>query len=436
MQDADSPPEPAARRTSPSEKPAATDDAEPARRRGDSPADTLISPRLWKHVALSILALTAWGTMLYFGDRVDREIPGWKNIIGLQTGKIVTFFSTVALLAAGQLAFITLWYRSRSRKDFSGSYKLWFWVAVSWLVLCAFRATGSHWSLADAVLKQRELTVWNARLLLWLAPATISVVALYRLLLREMRDCDVSRWLLRLSAVAALAAGTSLLFGSMALPTRWGTLAQAGTASLWHVLLALSMLFHTRYVVHFSNEPPARPIRRLTLWIPRLRLPRLRRSEKPAGSGRKTKKAKEKAAAAEETKTPNRSSTATKARSTPEPVTAKGPEKREPAKAPAPVSRAAVQDRELVEDEAEDAATETPPVPLSRQRIVPPPAQQRLDPAQSIPRPKSSAVLQNDPESSSEEDDEDEEGGSAQGLSKKERKRLKRMQRERDRANR
>jgi hypothetical protein len=254
----------------------ADDSSSPPRRRPDSPADTLISPRLWKHVVIGTCCLLAWGAILFFGDRADQAATGMHEIIGLRTGTLATFFSTAMLLAAGQLAFISLWYRSRSRKDFSGSYKLWFWTALAWLSLCAFRATGSHMSLADAAIQQSGLNVWNARLMLWLAPAAIIIVAVHRLLHREMRDCPGSLWLIRLAATAAAVSGLTLLFGSYALSPRVDLLVETGSATLWHTLLALAMLIHARHVIHFTNEAPRSPIRRFRIAMPKLRLPTLR----------------------------------------------------------------------------------------------------------------------------------------------------------------
>ncbi|MEZ6065511.1 MAG: hypothetical protein R3B90_07310 [Planctomycetaceae bacterium] len=230
-------------------------------RREDSPADSLISPKLWKHVLLSVIGLIAWGATIYFGDLADQQRTGLQEIVGLKAGKFGRFFSTIALLTAGQLAFITLWYRSRSRKDFNGSYKLWFWVAITWLTIAAFRANGAHWTLADTLLAGESVGVWQLRTLLWLIPCAIAVVAIYRLLLREVRDCKVSLTLLRCSAIVAMASGINSLAGSFLFDSRVELLIGTGTATLWHLLLALSGLFHARHVVHFSKEPPQSTIR-------------------------------------------------------------------------------------------------------------------------------------------------------------------------------
>ena len=230
--------------------------------RGSSPADSLIFPQLWKHAILGVACMAIWALVLVLGDWADQARSGLETVIGLTAGHLPRFFSTVMLLAAGQLALINLWYRSRSRKDFSGSYKVWFYAAVGWLTLCAFAATGSHWHLADAVLAGRPVAIWNGRLLTWMIPGAIIVLAIYRLLLREMRDCDASLWLLRFSLLVAMATAGVLIAGPFVLVSRSHHLLATGLGTGWHLLLAAAMLLHARHVIHHSNEPPVRPLTR------------------------------------------------------------------------------------------------------------------------------------------------------------------------------
>lgn len=405
------------------------------RNRVESPADTLISPRLWKHIALWLVGLVVWGAVLYVGDVADRYGDGWQSILGLKAGKLAAFFSTVMLLSAGQLGFISLWYRSRSLKDFSGSYKVWLWAAIGWLTLCAFRATGSHWSLADAVLKQHTLSVWNARLLTWLIPVAIGVMTLYRLLLREMRDCRLSLWIMRLSAVVALASAVDLLVGPYFLQGRNALLLEVGSSTLWHLLLATGMLLHARHVVHFSNEPPVRPIQRVTLPLPRfaslgMLIPKFRRrekvskvkTEKPPARSRSAKKDKVAEPAAE-------LKAATKETSKRYDL---------PELPPEPVAEAVAKPVQAARPTPQKTAE-----PVKASAAMP---QRRFDQAQPVSAPKAIAP-QSDrrpmtPESDDEEEadggygDSEDFDGESRGLSKKERKKLRKIQKQQQRAGR
>ena len=382
--------------------------------RGSSPADTLISPRVWKHVAVGVLCLLSWGGVLWLGESADRAATGMESIVGLAAGKLTTFFSTVMLLAAGQLAFISLWYRSRSRKDFNGSYKLWFWTAVSWLTLCAFQATGAHWSVADAALSGRPVAVWNGRLLVWLVPAAIIAVALYRLLRREMRDCRESLWTLRLAALAAAATGVTLLCGQFALTPRGQLVAEASLNTAWHMLLAYSMLLHARHVIHISNEPPRSVTRRLRLPWPRLRLPSLprrRKAKQPKKPGN-SKPVKQQGAKSPAAKPKRRTDKAAPTR---------------------PVASAKTKRAETNVDASDDETdgielVAEPPVRQQPQRSSPP-TSRRADPPQRQAARKPHIAASADADDSPELDDDD-----LRGLSKKERRRLKKLKRQKARA--
>ena len=444
-QEADSPDDRTARRVTAS----AEEEASTRLPRGSSPADTLISPRLWKHITVALLTVLAWGAMLFVGLRADQVRGGLHQIIGLQAGKFATFFSTVMLLAAGQLAFINLWYRSKSRKDFNGSYKVWFWTAVAWLTLCAFRATGAHWHIADAILAGRPVAIWNGRLITWMIPVGITVVAVYRLLLREMRDCRASLWLLRLSGVAAITSGLVQMFGAFCLPETLRLPVDVGAATLWHLLLALSMLLHARHVIHHSNEPPQSPIRHRSLrsllsavrW-PRLRWPSRNRTATPTeNEGEATSGATKKA-----TERPRRS-TAKKVRSD-------APASRTTAEA-ADADDAPSTDNQPERDRMNAAAAteevEAPAKPAVAARPTPPAPSQvrssatatpaatsrsagtahRVDPPQSQAAPRSQSrpapVAQS--RAAEEADDEEDDDLDESQLSRQERKRLKKLHR-------
>jgi len=250
-----------------------------------TPADSLLSPKLWKHVIFAMLATSLWAGMLYMGHRVDAIGHQFAHIVGLEAGKLTSFFSIASLLAAGQLSLITLWYRSYSRKDFSGGFKLWFWTALGWLGLCAAKATGMHWTAADGVLQGASIQFWQARTLAWLIPSAIIVLALYRLLNREMRDCRLSLWMLRISFLFASTSFVSTLFGDLIFVPQMEMLFSTTASTGWHLSLALSMLFHARHVIHVSNEPPSRPLTRFRLRLPSIALPKFpKRKRKPAKS--------------------------------------------------------------------------------------------------------------------------------------------------------
>ncbi len=407
------------------------------RQSGDAPADSLISPRLWKHLTLCVLFAILWGAMLYFGDQADRQASSMRHVIGLQAGKLPRFFSTVMLLAAGQLSFISLWYRSRSRKDFKGSYKVWLWAALGWLTLCACQATGMHWNLADALVKGHRVELWNLRMMVWIMPAAVIVAALYRLLLREMRDAVGSLWLLRFSLMAAFLSAVSVIAEPFMTDAVQARLIRIGTGTLWHLLLAASMLLHARYVIHISNEPPVSPLKPWRIRLPRIRL-RLRRSPRRKLQ-KKSKSEKERSLA--ETR-PMRESPPVEADATEESTSktkqrgakSQSSKPSRTSKKTAPSRRKAPQQATSSDDQEEDPSLSV----RSRPVIA------RVDSAEeeSVPAPKTEVSRRSSSASEHglqiaqtdwDDDLDDLDPERLRGLSKKERRRLRKLHKERQR---
>ncbi|MEW4528544.1 hypothetical protein [Maioricimonas sp. JC845] len=280
--------------------------------RVDNPAETLppelpvvsIIPRSWwKHGLLALVSLAALAAVVTWGLHLDQSGSGLAPALGLKAGRMARFFSTVTLLAAGQLSLLVLWYRAKSRKDFDGRYRIWFWAAVVWLVFCGAIATDAHRPAALLALEKWPLDVFRAPLLVWMVPASAIALAMTRLLRREMRACRASRYVLNLATVCGGVAALTMLAGDLLLTDTAHLLLLRTSTMAWHLGVALATLFHARYVIHVTNEPlrqKRRPGRRLIqpvvdalrhVRLPRLRLPRIGRLQLRRGrTGTATKK--------------------------------------------------------------------------------------------------------------------------------------------------
>src|SRR5690606_8391178 len=93
-----------------------------------TPVTSVIRPQLWVHWTITVLCLAAWGGMMYLGDLAERTDFGLRDILGLRSGRVTNFFSTLMLLWAGQLSLLIYWYRRKSRNDFAGRYRMWLWI--------------------------------------------------------------------------------------------------------------------------------------------------------------------------------------------------------------------------------------------------------------------------------------------------------------------
>ncbi|HVJ85225.1 MAG TPA: hypothetical protein VM452_06245 [Caulifigura sp.] len=215
--------------------------------------NSLIRREPWVNWLLVLLGLAAWAGVTWLGWSVDHSASGLQEVLGLKGGRLTHVFSLACLLGVTQLSLVILWYRTRSRKDFQGRYRVWIWSSITWAAL--FSATASGWHLKCSAWLETGLSRRIAGNLdvVWLALAAVLVGSTCRLLSREMARSSPYRWLLRASmAVGSFVFLLRIAPNLIAFEHR-EEIRNAATA-LWPLLMASALLHHARYVIHVSNE--------------------------------------------------------------------------------------------------------------------------------------------------------------------------------------
>jgi len=234
-------------------RPSAASSRTPAQTRIVTPLNSLIRPQPWVNWLIVASGLVLWACVLRLGWSVDHSESGLKEVIGLKSGRLTRLFAATCLLGVTQLSLVTLWYRTHSRKDFQGQYRVWIWSSLTWAVLFGAAISGWHLSCSHWLAAQLPLRLQPAAEKAWLAAATVLVGTASRLLSREMACSAATRWLLAGTVVVgamavALEAGAGFFQAEVV-----GVLC-CGAASLWPLLMASALLHHARYVIHVSNE--------------------------------------------------------------------------------------------------------------------------------------------------------------------------------------
>lgn len=424
-----------------------------------------------------MVCVAGWGGMLYLGDLAERTDAGLKEIAGIRSGRLPGFFSTIMLLWAGQLALLIYWFRRKSRYDYNGRYRVWLYVGVTLQLLLAVVATQAHRPFSEYVLTGWPLQLPRYDVLCWLVPVAIICLTMFRLLGTEMRTSPSSRCLLWLAGIAAASSSVFLLADEL-LPERFRDLLMVGSSSLAHLGLATSLLMHARHVIHVSIEaPPVAPRRRLirrlashvtlpmvpgsvrgwSLWS-RWRLPTLRGAVRAMLGGVRRPRFRMPRFSVPRLRWPRlRLIRLPKLPVMKKAAVERGPKPAQPAKAAVPGPA------------LKPAAAAPPPTPEVRRPVTPqapsrqpravsgsrgaqpaaaasPPRTQRIDPPQTPPGPKSIPASQpvsvratvataRVPVRDEDEDDDDQDSGSSfgSGLSKKDRRRLRKLERSRER---
>lgn len=370
----------------------------------ESPIESFIRPQFWLNVLLAVLGLGICGGLIWLGDWVDRLHPELSAAYGLSDGLLHRFLRSLTFLAGAQLAIANLWYRARSRKDFAGRYRVWHFVVPAWLVFGLATATDGHWLAAEWIRDHWSLAGPHAVSLCWMVPAGVVMLTLTRLLHVEMRGSRGSAVCMWLGTLAAIA-NAVLLLGTNSLPVdeRVAYLVERSAESIWPLAVLMAMVFYARHVIYVTNEPSA-PLESADVtaksakqpgWFARWREQRRVAAEQKREAAAKADAERKAKAAARERE-------------------AKAAKKASPKSEPAAKSVSSTKASDLDDDEKPTAA------PPSKLRSATPPEPQE-EPVARKPSP---------PDVIEDEADDEEDDFSGRGLSRKERRRMRKMQRQ------
>jgi|GEM_PF-2704545 len=218
-----------------------------------------VIPRDWRLLALiCLLDVCFWGAALWLTQSGWAEQRGLQELTSLKEGVVLHYFSLLQLLAASQLCFLIYWYRSRSRKDFMGRYRIWSWAGLFWGLSCLCLATGVNFDFMQAFLERLHLNAWRPAVVAWLLPFSVGVVAMYRVLRRDMRPSRPSIVAWELIFVIGVLAVMFQLGLETLLPQPARFPAQVALWSAWQTGITICFLIHARYVIHISREAAPR----------------------------------------------------------------------------------------------------------------------------------------------------------------------------------
>ncbi|MCH7687247.1 MAG: hypothetical protein IH899_11295 [Planctomycetes bacterium] len=244
----------------------------------------LISPKAWKLWGIGVMGLLAGAALLRAGqfaaEAGSGTSDGFIRLFDPANGRALRVYGSVMLLLSGQLAMLIWWVRSRSPLDFGGRYRVWMKIAAAGVAASLFLITDFHVLVMELIQGQTGINRSIQLELCWLAPVAIFAAFLLRMMHQEMRENRVSLVLLWTAAASGLM--TTLQIAGFPLPDSESDtqLVKAGTALFAQLGLMMSLLFHTRHVIYVSLDPPTKKsvsVRSLFRFrLPRLRLPRLR----------------------------------------------------------------------------------------------------------------------------------------------------------------
>lgn len=219
--------------------------------------ESLIPASIWKVLGISGVAFAAWGLLIWLNIS-GRVSPAFRSILDPQSGTGFHSVSVFSLFMTAQLSLIIFWYRSRSRKDFNGRYRIWGWAGAFWSIVCITTAIRLHEPVIEIFTARWLSPAWRPEVICWFIPYATGTLALHQLLDQDMRLSKVSRNLWRTTLAFCLFAAALTLGLDRFFAVEFRSLIYASAVTSWQLLLMTTMLVHARFVVHVTNEAAPR----------------------------------------------------------------------------------------------------------------------------------------------------------------------------------
>lgn len=228
---------------------------------GDMPSASPWLPRQrWKRNALTgmlwcfvaAVAFTLWQPWPphpQIAPAVEHLTVGPRPILGIYT-------NIVLWTLAGQFASLVGWYRSHSQLDFQGRYRVWAWAAVVLTAWGFFAGTNLHTAIAAVAGPQLRWPIWRAEIMVWLVPALLTGFSVWWLADRDLQRNAPSVWLVRSAVLVLLTAGLGELLTREMATLSWFPVTLSACHLLGAALLVTGLWLQAWFVAYVSPDPP------------------------------------------------------------------------------------------------------------------------------------------------------------------------------------
>jgi hypothetical protein len=263
------------------------------------PVRKALSRRLWKHWGIAFLGLACLAGILFAQEaaetHAERLGPGFVRLFDKTPGRATTFFNAMMVMLSGQLALFIWWVRSRNPQ---AKRRIWPWVAGAAFGAALCMIADAHLALSETICWIWARDIWKKEVLGWMAPLALAAAALLVALQGSMRGCRSGLTMIWLGAVSGgVWCALRLDFEIHPLVTPYADMALAGTAMLGNLCVFMAMLFQARSAAYEPAQVGATRRTRFGLRLPGLRMPRFNLRSKTSAPTSKTSAVKARTAA-------------------------------------------------------------------------------------------------------------------------------------------
>jgi hypothetical protein len=225
---------------------------------------------MWTIVGTLATMMTGLLSLVALADKLPAALAPISQALLLGSRPaIVLYTETILWILIAELALLVGWCRSCSPLDFAGRYRIWPRAAIVAAATGLCIATGVHHGIQTVCCQLLERNIWRPEVTAWLIPVVLFWGPTIRLLDRDLRGDRTGLILFRMSismlAIGLLADGLAIELASYP----W-IQAASPLWRLWGGFwLAISLWVHLRFVAYETADPPS-PEERKALRLARL----------------------------------------------------------------------------------------------------------------------------------------------------------------------
>lgn len=213
--------------------------------------------RFWLIAGLFWTGLTGAAVLLIEPVPPHPQIaPAIEHLVGGARPVLATYADIVLWTLAAQMAVLVGWYRSHSQLDFRGRYRLWSWPVLVFGTWGFCAGTSIHTAIGLAAGPHLRWPVWRAETVVWLVPAMATGLSVWWVIRNDLQRCRVSHTLIHLAISVLLLTGVGLLYQPELSTYAWGHGALVAGQFAGMGLLVTGLWWHAWYVTYICADPP------------------------------------------------------------------------------------------------------------------------------------------------------------------------------------
>ena len=213
----------------------------------------MIPRRLISYLLLLTVGLAAIGGLValyvWIPDLMGKAQPRPAMANLGDYGSLGNWLASLLLLIAGLLAIATYSVRRHKVNDYHGHYHVWLWAAGCWLIMATDAAASLHQGFQQVMISLTGTRIAGDGSIWWVVPALLLVGSIGSRLLMDTWSSRLSSGTLILAATAYLTALVAFFHGIVSQTEVAQLLLVQGLLLGGHLLLAMSMGLHARYVL-------------------------------------------------------------------------------------------------------------------------------------------------------------------------------------------